>query len=147
MGVRVQRARATVVELDDLDAGDVLPDESAVAAARVQLAQPGEQDSVAQAVLQRLELGREFRMQQRGDAVRLGVVERPVEQQVGVGAEPLGSALLPRDRVMAGEPHPKPAGGQLVGGDGAVVDHESGDARVGGRAVHLERVGAGRVRR
>jgi hypothetical protein len=37
VGVRVERARATVVELDDLDAGDVFPDESAVAATRVEL--------------------------------------------------------------------------------------------------------------
>jgi hypothetical protein len=37
VGVRVERTRATVVELDDLDAGDVFPDESAVAATSVEL--------------------------------------------------------------------------------------------------------------
>ena len=82
-----------MLQLDDLDAGDLLADEPAVPAPRVQLRLPREQDAVTQTVLQRFELSGEFAMQQRGDAVRLRVVERSVEQQVGVGAQPLMAAL------------------------------------------------------
>src|SRR5690606_24242668 len=115
--VRVERARATMLQLDDLYAGDLFADEPATTAPRVELRLPGEQDALTQPVLQRLELGSEFRMQQRGDAVRLRVVERPVEQQVGVGTQPLVASLLPRDRVVPGEPDTKSAGCEFVGRD------------------------------
>nr|WP_287269304.1 hypothetical protein [Microbacterium sp.] len=56
-----------------------------MSAAGVELGLPGQQDAVAEAILQRFELGRELGVQERGDAVGLGVVDRPVEEQVGVG--------------------------------------------------------------
>ena len=86
MDVRVERARAPMLQLDDLDAGELLADEAAVPAPSVELGLPCEEDAFAQPVLERFELGGEFGVQQRGDAVRLRVVERPVEQQVGVRA-------------------------------------------------------------
>ena len=52
------------------------------------------------------------------------MIERPVEQQVGVGAQSLMAALFPRDRVVPGEPDTKSSGGELVGGDDAVLDNE-----------------------
>ena len=127
MDVRVERPGSAVLQLDDLDARDLLADEPTMPAPRVELGLPGEQDALTQPVLQRLELGREFGMQQRGDAVRLRVIERPVEQQVGVGAQPLVASLLPRDRVVPGEPDTKAAGREFVGRDDAVVDDEPRD--------------------
>ena len=88
---------------------------------------PREQDALTQPVLQRLELTRELGMQQRRDAVRLGVIERPIEHQVRVRAQPLVTSLLPRDRVVPGEPHTKATGRELVSRDDAVVDDEPGD--------------------
>jgi hypothetical protein len=84
-------------------------------------------------------------MQQRGDAVRLRVVERPIQQQVGVGAQPLKAALLPGDRVVSREPDAEAAVGELVGGDDAVCDDEPRDRRIGCRTVRFERVNAGGV--
>lgn len=75
-----------MLQLDDFVSGDVFADEPVVSAARVELGLPGEQDAVAEAVLQCLELGGEIRVQECGDAVGLGVVDRPVEEQVGVRA-------------------------------------------------------------
>src|SRR6478736_5786454 len=103
-----------MLQLDDLDAGDLLADEPTMPAPRVELGLPGEKDALAQPVLQSLELVCEFGMQQRRDAVRLRVVERPVEQQVGVRAQPLVASLLPRDRVVPGEPDTKAPGRELV---------------------------------
>ncbi len=111
-------------------------------APRVELGLPREQDAFTQPVLQRLEFLRELGMQQRRDAIRLRVVERSVEQQVGVGAESLVASLLPRDRVVPGEPDTKAAGRELVGRDDAVVDDESRDGGIGCCAIPLERVGA-----
>jgi len=102
--VRIEYARSTVLQLDDFDAGDVFPDEPVVPTTRIELRLPREQDAVAKAVLQRFELGSELRVQERGDAARLGMVDRPVEKQIGVGAQPLMTALLPRDRVVPGDP-------------------------------------------
>lgn len=82
----VEGTGAAVLQLDDFDAGDVFADESVVSAACVEFALPGQQDAVAEAILQRLERGGELRAQERGDAVGLGVVDRPVEEQVGVRA-------------------------------------------------------------
>lgn len=84
-------------------------------------------------------------MKQRGDAVRLRVVERPVEQQVGVGAQPLMAALFPGDRVVAGEPDTKAAGGEFIGGDDAVIYDEPRDGRTRCGTVRFERVNAGGV--
>lgn len=120
-----------MLQLDNLDAGDVLADEPTMPAPRVELGLPGEQDALTQSVLQPLELAREFEMQQRRDAVRLRVVERSVEQQVGVGAEPLLTAPLPRDRIVPSEPDTKTAGGEVVGCDDAVLDDEPRDGRIG----------------
>ena len=103
-----------MLQLDDLDARDLLANEPTMPAPRVELGLPSEQDALTQPVLERLELSRELRMQQRGNAVRLRVVERPVEQQVGVGAKPLVASLLPRDRVVPGEPHTKALGRGLL---------------------------------
>ena len=68
MDVRVERARATMLQLDDLDAAQLLADEPAVPAPRVELRLPREEDAVTQPVLKRFELGCEFGMQQGGDA-------------------------------------------------------------------------------
>src|SRR5690349_9954314 len=109
--MRVERARAPMLQLDDLDAGDRLAGQPSVPAPRVELRLPREQDAFTQPVLESLELGGELGMQQRRDAVRLRVVERPVEQQVGVGAQSLMAALFPGDRVVSGEPDTQAAGG------------------------------------
>jgi hypothetical protein len=122
--MRVERPGSAVLELDDLDPRYVLPDEPAMPAPRVELGLPGEQDALTQPVLESLELARELGMQQRRDAVGLRVVERPIEQQVGVRAQPLVASLLPRDWVVPGEPDTKSAGCELVGRDDAVVDDE-----------------------
>lgn len=145
MAVRVERAGPAVPQLDDLDAGDVLADDAAVPAPRVQLALPGEQDAVAEAVLQRLELGGELGMQQRGDAVGLRVIDRPVEHEVGIRAQPLPAALLPRDRIMPGQPYPQATRGELVCRDGPVLDDEPIDVGSGCCAIRFERVSARRV--
>ncbi len=113
-----------------------------MSAARVELALPGQQDAVAQAILQRFELDGEIRVQERGDAVGLGVVDRPVEEQVGVGAQPLAAALLPRDRVVTGDPDAQSAGGELIAPDPATRDDEPGDGRFGCLGVRLERLNA-----
>lgn len=134
-----------MLQLDDLDAGDVLSDQPTVTTARVQLALPGQQDLIPQPVLQRLKLGREFRMQQRSDAVRLRVIERAVQQEVGVSAQPLPAALLTTDRVVARDPHTKPAGSEFVGGDAAVVDDETRNSRVRCQTIRFERITTGRV--
>ena len=134
-----------MLQLNDLDARDLLADEPTMPPPRVELSLPSEQDALTQPVLQRLELVRELGMQQRCDAVGLRVVERPVEQQVGVGAQPLVASLLPCDRVVPGEPDTKSACCEFVGGDDAVVDDEPGDGRIGCCAVRLERFGARRV--
>nr|BFF12266.1 hypothetical protein GCM10025699_35690 [Microbacterium flavescens] len=105
--VRVEGARAPMLQLDDFDAVDFLTDEPAVPAPRVELRLPREQDAVTEPVLEGFELGGELGMQQRGDAVGLRVVERSVEQQVGVGAQPLMAALFAGDRVVSGEPDTK----------------------------------------
>ena len=116
-----------MLQLDDLDAGDLLADEPSVSAPRVELRLPREQDALTQPVLEPLELGGQLGMQQRGDAVGLRVVERPVEQQVCVGAQPLMAALFSGDRVVSGEPDPKVAGGELVFADPAARDDEPRD--------------------
>jgi hypothetical protein len=51
-----------MLQLDDLDAGDLLTDEPAVPAPRVELRLPREQDAVTEPVLERVELGGEFGM-------------------------------------------------------------------------------------
>ncbi len=121
MDMRVERPRSAMLQLDHVDACDLFTDESAMPAPRVELRLPREEDAFAQSILQRLELVREFRMQQGREAVRLRVVQRPVQQQVRVGAQSLVAALLPRDRVVTGEPDAKAARVQLVGRDGAVI--------------------------
>ena len=104
MDVRVERAGSAVLKLDDLDRVKRLTDAAAGAAARVQLALPGRDDPVAQPVLQRLELGRELRVDQRGDAVRLRRVDRPVEDEVGVGDVSSRPRRLVGERVVAVDP-------------------------------------------
>ena len=79
MSVRVEGARTAVLQLDDFQAGDRLPDEPVVSAASVEFLLPKNQYAVADAVLKRFELERQLRMQQRGDAVRLGVIQRSVK--------------------------------------------------------------------
>lgn len=119
--MRVKRARAPMLQLYDLDAGDLFTNEPSVPAPRIELCLPGEQDAFTQPILECFELGGEFEMQQRGDAVRLRVVECPVEQEVGVRAQPLMAALFPGDWVVSGEPDTKAAaGGEFVGSDEAV---------------------------
>lgn len=77
--VRVERSGSAVLQLDDLDARDLLTNEPITPAPRVEFGLPREQDALTQPVLECLELARELRMQQRCDAVRLRVVERPVQ--------------------------------------------------------------------
>ncbi len=74
------------------------------------------------------------------------MVDRPVEEQVGVGAQPLVTALLPRDRVVPGDPDTQPAGGELITADPATRDDEPGDGRFGCVGVRLERISAARGR-
>src|SRR5690606_9227075 len=109
MRMRVKRTGSTVLQLDDLEPSDGLADESAVASPRIQLALPKCYDAVADAVLKHLEFCRQIRMQQCGDAVRLGVIQRSVQEQVCIGSHEGRAALLPRDRIMAGEPHTQSA--------------------------------------
>jgi hypothetical protein len=85
--VRIERARATMLQLDDPDARDLLAEETTMAASRIELGPPREQDALTQPVLQLLELARELGMQQRRNAVRLRVIERPIEYQVRVRAQ------------------------------------------------------------
>ncbi len=106
MRVRVESAGSTVLQLDDLEPSDGLANEPAVTAPRIQLALPKCYDAVADAILKRFELCCQIRMQQRGDAVRLGVIQRSVQEQVCIGSHEGRAALLPRDRIIAGEPHP-----------------------------------------
>lgn len=73
------------------------------------------------------------------------MVERSVQQQVGVGAQPLIAALFPGDRIVSGEPDAKPAGGESVGGDDAVRQDESRDGGIGCCTVCFERINAGGV--
>lgn len=136
-----------MLQLDNLDAGDLLADEPAVPAPGVERRLPGQEDAVTQPVLQRFELGGELRMQERDDAVRLRVVERSVQQQVCVGAQSLMAALFPGDRIMSGEPGAEAAAGELVGIDDAALDDESRDGRIGCGAVRFERFDAGGVLR
>lgn len=144
--VRIECAGAKVLQLDDLDAGEVFPDEPVVPTARIELRLPREQDAVAEAVLQRFELGSEVRVQERGDAVRLGVVDRPVEKQIGVWAQPLMTALLPRDRVVPRDPDTQATGGELIAPDPAARDDEPGDGGIGCLGICLERFGTYGVR-
>ena len=85
MNVRVQRTGPFMLQLDDLDPLQPLTHPTAGTAARVELPLPRRDDLVAQPVLQPLVLGRELRVQQRREAVRLRRVDRPVQHQVGVG--------------------------------------------------------------
>ena len=73
------------------------------------------------------------------------MVERPVEHQVRIRAQPLVASLLPGDRVVPGEPDTKAPGRELVSGDDAVVDDEPRDGGIGCSTIRLERVGARRI--
>ena len=73
------------------------------------------------------------------------MIERAIEQEIGVGAEPLPAALLATDGVMTSEPHAEPASAELVGGDAAAVDDESSNTRVRGQTVRFERISTVRV--
>ena len=66
-----------------LDPGKRLPEATASSAPRIELPLPDGDDSVAEPVLQLLELARQVGVDQRGDAVRLRGVDRPVKEQVG----------------------------------------------------------------
>lgn len=125
LDVRFERARATMLQLDDLDARGLLAEESTMAASRVELGLPPEQDAITQQALKRLGLARELGMQQCPDAVRLRLIERPVEHQVRIRAQAMVASFLPRDRVVPGEPHTKAPGRELVSRDDVVVDDES----------------------
>lgn len=74
------------------------------------------------------------------------MVDRPVEEEVGVRAQPLAAALLPRDRVAPGDPDLQPAGGELIAADATACDKEPGDGRLGCFGVRLKRLRADRVR-
>ena len=125
MDVRVKRARTAVLQLDNLEPGAVFADEPVVSTSGIELPLPGEEHLVSQPVLQRFELSCEPRMQKRGDAVGLRVIDRPVEHQVSVGTQPLTASFLPRDRIVAGQPYAESTGGQLVARDGTVLHDES----------------------
>lgn len=73
------------------------------------------------------------------------MVERAVQQEVSVGAQPLPAAPLAADGVEAGEPNAQPAGGELVGGNAAVVDYESRDGRVRCQTVRFAGISIGRI--
>lgn len=134
-----------MLQFDNLNTGDRFADASGMSAPRVQLGLPGEQNAITKPVLQGFKFGGQLRMQQCRDAVRLGVIDRPVEHEVRVWAQPLPPALLPRDRVMACEPYPQTAGVEVVGVDGSVADNKSRDGRSGCCAVCLKRFRAGRM--
>ena len=102
--VRVERSRPTVLQLDDLDAGELFSDEPTVSAPRVELALPGQDDPIAQAVLQRLELLPQLGVQQGSEAVSLGRVDRAVENEIRVRGELWDAASRARDRVFAVDP-------------------------------------------
>lgn len=116
-----------MLQFHDLDASDLLRDEPVVPAPCVELGPPPEEDAPPQPVLVRFELGSELGVLRRCDVLGLWVVEGSVEKQVGVRTRPLTAALLPGDRVVAHEPHPRAAGGELVGADDTVVDDDSRD--------------------
>ena len=84
-----------------------LTDAAARAAARVQLPLPRRDDPIAQPVLQRLELPCKLRVDQRGDAVRLRGVDRPVENQVGLRRTQIPAPTLVRVRVTTVDPTPQ----------------------------------------
>ena len=56
------------MSLDDLEACDGLADQSAVASASVKLLLPEQEDPIPHAVLQRLQLDGQLRVQERRDA-------------------------------------------------------------------------------
>ncbi|MDR7185485.1 hypothetical protein J2X85_002519 [Microbacterium trichothecenolyticum] len=143
--VRVERAGATVLQLDDFDAADRLTDAAAVPATRVQLFLPQEDHAVSNAVLQCLELGGQFRMQQCRDAVRLRVIQCPVEEKVSLRTKQSLAALLAADRVVSTQPHPQGARRQLVRSQSSCLHDEPRHRRVAAAAVRLERGGAGGV--
>lgn len=70
------------------------------------------------------------------------MVERSVEEQIGVGVQLLLAALVPGDRVVSGEPDKKSAGGEFVFADPSARDDESRDGFTGFCAVRFERVNA-----
>lgn len=124
MHVRVQRPRPAMLQFDDLQPRDRLVDAATVPPPRVQFLLPQDENPVADAVLQRLELSGQFGMEQRGDAVRLRMIQRAVQQQICIWPQPSLPALLPRHGIMPGQPHPQCAGTQLVETDSPVLDHE-----------------------
>jgi hypothetical protein len=132
-----------VLQLDHLELSDRFTDAAALTAPSVELALPQYDDPVSDAVLQRLELGGQPRMQQRRNAVRLGVVQRPVQQQVRIGAQQRLAALFAGDRIMSTQPDLQRAGRESVGSDRSVLDNEARHRTVRDAAVLRERIHAG----
>ena len=117
VNVRIQRARSPMLKLDDLELCDLFTDRPRRTSARVQFPLPRRDDTIAQTILQGLELGRELRVKQRRDTERLRRVDRPVQHEVRVGAVELTSTPLPRVGVRAVQPASQPALIELIRGE------------------------------
>ncbi len=85
MNVRIKRTRAPVLQLDNFNTMKRFADAATSPATSIQLALPSRDDPIAEAILECLELCRQLRVDERGDAVRLRSVDRPVEDEVGIG--------------------------------------------------------------
>ena len=141
--VRVQRPGTAVLQLDDLDPVQRLPDASTGAAPRVQLVLPRRDDPIPKPILQRLKLRRKLRTDQRGDAVRLRRVDRSVQDQIRRRRHQLTTSDLAGDRVAPVDPTPQLLPAERVDADLAGDHGEPGRMRSVATAVSGERLDTG----
>lgn len=146
MELPAEGARAAALQLHIFDSGHVFADESVVSAAFVALKVPGEQSAVAQAVLRRLELGGEIRVYECSVAVGLGgVIASSRSRSASAFSRwfPHSSPVTGSCRVIHSRKPPRRA---VITTDPSTRDDESGDVRLGCVCVHLESLGATRLR-